>query len=259
MQILVIDNDDVESGRGIFDRVKFEQTMPITYVHAPGRNISIARNAAIDHASGDWMAFVDDDVFVGKEWLQNLVNAAGDADVVFGSTKATYDAEAPSWIAKSDLHSTFASGQDGNANGSTCNVLIRRSFVEDNGLRFNTLFGRSGGEDTLFFTQAKGAGGRFASTSEIHAFELVPAARANIRWLIARRWRYGKIHFAVRVACGDSPAVYLATLKAVWCFASAALTFFNRQKAFKSLLRGVLHAGVVAAALGAKKTDAYGS
>ena len=60
------------------------------YLHAPARNISIARNACLEAASAPLVAFIDDDEIARPGWLAGLVADmdAPNADVVFGKVAA---------------------------------------------------------------------------------------------------------------------------------------------------------------------------
>ena len=48
----------------------------ISYIHAPARNISIARNACVEAATGKWIAFIDDDELASENWLQHHYDEA---------------------------------------------------------------------------------------------------------------------------------------------------------------------------------------
>ena len=61
-RILVIDNDVARTAEPSVSQ--FAASLPgieLKYVHAPGQNISIARNAALKTCDTHWLAFIDDD------------------------------------------------------------------------------------------------------------------------------------------------------------------------------------------------------
>ena len=47
--------------------------MAVAYRVEPQQNIALARNAAITHATGDFIAFFDDDQLPIKQWLPDAV------------------------------------------------------------------------------------------------------------------------------------------------------------------------------------------
>ena len=63
------------------------------YVHAPARNISIARNAALDAAQAPLVAFIDDDETATPLWLAALLEChqQTSATIIFGPVQAVYD------------------------------------------------------------------------------------------------------------------------------------------------------------------------
>ena len=106
VRILVIDNDDTPSAQNAIASFCAKSSATIHYHHAPGRNISIARNAALDAVSTLWLAFIDDDESASPTWLAKLLAARAGAHAVFGPSEARYDHDVPFWIIAGDYHST---------------------------------------------------------------------------------------------------------------------------------------------------------
>lgn len=73
LRIIVIDNDDTPTARDRVLGAAATMPHPVSYAHASGANISIARNAALALADGDWIAFLDDDEIADPDWLLALV------------------------------------------------------------------------------------------------------------------------------------------------------------------------------------------
>lgn len=108
MRVIVVDNDDTPSARDLVTRACQDLGLTFLYLHAPARNISIARNACLAHADAALAAFIDDDETAGPGWLAALIgtlDSAG-ADVVFGPVQAVYEPASPAWLRQADLHST---------------------------------------------------------------------------------------------------------------------------------------------------------
>ena len=61
-EIIVVDNDAAASAREVVrERQKLGASCPVHYDVQPEKNISLTRNRTVALASGEWLAFVDDD------------------------------------------------------------------------------------------------------------------------------------------------------------------------------------------------------
>ena len=81
LRVIVADNDDARSALPVVESAKPGLGLPVEYVHEPERNIALARNAAVAKASGDLVAFIDDDEFPAGDWLPSLVRCLDRMDV----------------------------------------------------------------------------------------------------------------------------------------------------------------------------------
>src|SRR5689334_15988837 len=70
--VVVADHDRLGSAAAVVSDFTASSAMPVTYFVEPVQNICLARNRAIANATGDFIAFVDDDEFPDKEWLLML-------------------------------------------------------------------------------------------------------------------------------------------------------------------------------------------
>lgn len=263
LRIVVADNDHEPSAAAIVARKAKELPHEIVHVHCPASNISIARNACLDAAEGDFLAFLDDDCAASPRWLTELVatGKATGADAVLGPVRAIYGTAAPAWMRAGDFHSTmpvFARGEI--ITGYTCNVLINRKSPAFEGLRFDLALGRTGGEDTQFFTQMHRAGGRLAFASEAWASEPVPDHRARFGWLMQRRFRTGQTHGRLLAVSGGrrAKALALAAAKMSYCAGAALLALPAATARNRAILRGVMHAGVIGGLAGMNEIVLYG-
>ncbi|RAX38083.1 glycosyltransferase [Rhizobium tropici] len=266
VRIIVADNDVTPSARGRVDAMRSAVPFEIVYVHCPASNISIARNACLDHASGDFIAFIDDDETASEDWLAELLIMADTtgADAVLGPVQAVYANVAPAWMRRGDFHSTLPVWVAGEiVTGYTCNVLLRRGAPSLAGRRFNIALGRSGGEDTEFFMHMHKAGGRIAYAEDALVYEPVPDKRATVSWLSKRRYRMGQTHGRMLLEAtngfGRWRAIALAGTKSAYCFAAAALLAASPIKRHRYGLRGIMHAGVVSGLFGVREIEQYGS
>lgn len=262
MRVIIADNDDAPSARETVAEAFRVNALEGVYLHAPARNISIARNACLDAADAELVAFIDDDEIARPGWLKGLIAELdkAKAEVVFGKVNATYAADVPAWMRAADIHSTPAPFHKGQIEGGyTCNVLMRREAV--GALRFDPAFGRSGGEDTTFFAALKHAGVAMAYTADAVVDEPVTASRASLKWLTSRAYRSGQTYGLVRLGRGESRVILTASshAKAMWCWASAALTLWSPAKWRRAAVRAHFHAGVMGAAMGRAPVELYGA
>lgn len=262
LTVIVIDNDDTPSAQVRVARVAQETGLSIAYRHVPGANISIARNGGLEAATGDWIAFLDDDETVEPDWLAALIACARStgADAVFGPARAIYGPDAPQWMIDGDFHSqTVAPCGDVVTTGHTCNALLRWGDAPWRHERFALKRGRSGGEDTEFFFRLKTFGARYAIAHDAIVHEDVPAARQDLNWLLKRRFRIGQSYSVVANDSGARVRLFtLAAIKSAYChlLVVAAWPWMTRRAFW--LLRGRMHAGVCAGCLRLTQRDLYG-
>lgn len=266
VRVIVADNDETQSARPLVERMGEISPLKITYVHAPARNISVARNACLDASDADFVAFIDDDEEATPDWLCELVDAAesSGADVVLGPVRAVYSPNAPHWMRSADFHSTFPVEVAGEIRtGYTCNVLMRMHSPCVAGRRFNLERGQTGGEDTEFFAEIHQAEGRIAYAPNAWVEEAVPDNRASFGWLARRRFRMGQTHgrLLAQKAAGFARLgeLTLVTAKIAYSFTFALLLVVNPVGRNRSLLRGIMHTGVAGGLLGSRELRQYGN
>ena len=192
VRLTIVDNDETDTLRGTIADFARELKLSVHYVHAPAKNISIARNAALDSADTDWLAFIDDDEIADENWLANLVKHRDRADVIVGPSQAVYARGLPGWLSRCDFHSSAINISPENA--YTGNVLMNLKLVRQHAIRFREELGRTGGEDTVFFRELAKRGARFAYEPDAAVREPVPEGRANMRWVRRRMYRAGQTH-----------------------------------------------------------------
>jgi succinoglycan biosynthesis protein ExoM len=262
VRVIVADNDAVPSAQPLVELMGRRMPFPLLYLHAPMSNISVARNACLDAAAADFVAFVDDDETVGETWLTELVRTAitSDADVVLGPVEAQYDPAGPAWLAAGDFHSTAPVHVDGEIlTGYTCNVLIRRRGAATT-QRFDVALGQSGGEDTDYFYRLHDLGARMAEAARAIVREPVPPSRATLGWLLRRRFRSGQTYGA-RLRAVEEPrlrSAAAALAKVGYCAGMTVATLPSPVGWRRNLLRGALHAGTLAGLAGARQAALYG-
>lgn len=260
LRILVIDNDDEPSGRAAVAEASAVCPWPVSYVHAPARNISIARNAALDNAGSRWIAFIDDDETAAPDWIAHLWSAHGKGEAIFGPSLAKYPAGAPRWVEVCDFHSsTLPAKEQALETGYSGNVLLDLDFVRRNQLRFALELGRSGGEDTIFFMLLKQRGGRLHYTEDAVVHEHPGPQRFTMKWVCRRKFRAGQTHALMVLTRQPGGRIGIAArsaLKATVSGGAALAHLFDGTRTRWWIARAVFHMGVLSYAVRSGKMAA---
>jgi succinoglycan biosynthesis protein ExoM len=164
--------------------------LAVNYCVEPQQNIALARNMAFQHASGDFIAFIDDDEFPADDWLCALFKACEAYGVagVLGPVIPYYELEPPQWVKKGGFFDrpAYKTGYKLNwAESRTSNGLIRRSILNGAGAPFRSEFDTAG-EDVDFFRRMMETGCAFIWCNEAIVYEEVPSSRCNRSYLLKR-------------------------------------------------------------------------
>jgi succinoglycan biosynthesis protein ExoM len=263
IRIVVVDNDHTPSARSVVEQAARETGADIAYVHAPAHNISLARNAALEAARADWIAFMDDDGTAPPDWLAGLLDAArrAEADVVFGPCAAVYPPNTPEWIVRGDFHSTRIHRPGAISTGHTGNALIRARHPGLAATRFDLARGRTGGEDTDFFHRLHRAGARMTYAEGAVVQDVISPDRVNLGWLVTRWFRSGQTHASLHPAPVFTPEGFARALaalcKALLCGVCALAVAPWPVLRARWLLRGALHAGAFCRRCGLREGEVY--
>jgi glycosyltransferase involved in cell wall biosynthesis len=194
--VVVADNDRAGSAEKTVAAFAAGAGFPVAYAIEPQQNISLARNRAAALATGDYVAWLDDDEFAAADWLLQLfrtLNATG-ADGVLGPVQPVFETPPPPWIIRGrffhkprrttglvlNWHQT-----------STANVLVKRALLTGPEPAFRAQFG-SGCEDLDFFQRMMRRGHRFVWCEEALLSEIVPPSRWHSRYLFRRALLRGR-------------------------------------------------------------------
>ncbi len=260
LRIIVADNDETPSAEARVKEAAAQMQTPVHYVHAPARNISIARNACLDAATGDWVAFIDDDETAPENWIANLLEAVGDHDGAFGAALALYPKDAPAWMAAQNVHSNIPERRGNTVEtGHTCNALLRWKDTPWMGERFDLSRGKTGGEDTEFFFRIRDLGATFTLAENAVVTEAVVPSRMKLSWLLQRKYRQGQSY---AVAAGSTGAriklAIMALIKVIVCALAGLAFIWSEDRRMFWLLRAAMHVGVISGCLSLKQPEIYG-
>lgn len=263
-QIIVVDNDATRTAEPVV--ANFRTITPKTdveYVHAPGQNISIARNAGLKACRTRWLAFIDDDETAALDWIERLMAGRDGAAATLGRCEAIYGDGTPEWIRIGDYHSNEPQSRRGVVDtGYTSNVLIDMDVVQANRLQFDEALGRTGAEDTDFFYAMHTRGGRLAYAPDAIVYEEVSGTRATLQWIIKRRYRVGQTFAKLqqRYYARDYKWIpLLSPIKIGFCVGIAVMLAFRPNRAMWWLMRSVFHWGMLSYRLNGSVYEEYSS
>lgn len=218
IEIVVSDNDADGSGQAHVERFAAMSTLPVSYRIVPEKNIAVARNDSLARATGEWVAFIDDDEIAEPDWLAQLYTYALEmgADAVLGSVTARYHDDAPAWVVKADPMSKCW-GPRGTRmyTGSTCNALVRRARLDGLDGYFNKDFGKAGCDDAELFARLAHSGALILMCPEARVSEDVPPDRAGIEYLRRRSLRVGQSYARIITPYKKPVAVAIFHLQAI--------------------------------------------
>lgn len=202
--MIVIDNDAAGSAKPAVREFATDEKLIYDLEHR--QNISHARNKSLSHASADYIAIIDDDEYAEPHWLLNLYNTitSYEADVVHGPVVPLFSTQTPAYVSKSVLFTRphLPTGSTQAYTRYTGNVLFRRKLIEKMETPFDPRFGRTGGEDVVFFNRLKQQGCKMVWCNEAETFEIIPSERANVPWLVKRFFRNGNITYHIEAGGG---------------------------------------------------------
>jgi succinoglycan biosynthesis protein ExoM len=194
--IVVADNDAEESAEQTVAAFTTSSSVRAVYCAEARKNIALARNKALENATGEFIAFIDDDEFPVEDWLLNLFKACQESNVagVLGPVKPHFEEPPPNWIVKGRFceRPELVTGTKVDWDKArTGNLLFRRSIL--NGIRyaFSAEFG-TGGEDKDFFLRMTQRGNVFVWCNEAVVYETVHPNRLRRSFMLKRALLRGK-------------------------------------------------------------------
>ncbi len=197
LELVIVDNDQVPSAEPIARQLATEGPFPVRYVHEPAAGVANARNAALAAASGDLIAFLDDDEEAAPGWLAALLETQRryDADVVFGPVQA----RAPAHVVGHRQYLEQFFSREGPAEAGVIahfygcgDSLVRRAALPHPTQPFSPLRNEVGGEDDYLFGQMHRDGARFAWSPDALVYEDPVPERLTLDYTLARAFAFGQ-------------------------------------------------------------------
>jgi len=191
----------------------------IDSIEKPG--LAGARNSGVAIATGDVVAFLDDDAFAAPDWLEQMLGAYVDAEVlgVGGHVEPAWEAKSARslptefWWVVGCSYRGLPQTRAVIRNPIGAGMSVRRDILDLIG-GFSTDLGRvlkhpAGCEETELCIRAAAAvdGGRFLHEPKAVVYHRVPAERASWAYFRARCLAEGRSKAVVAVLAGAGPAL----------------------------------------------------
>lgn len=187
--VLVADNDAGSSARAVCEDAARTSGLRLRYFMEPQRGLCSVRNRLLEETlqtDAQWLAFLDDDEQPAPDWLAVHLHAlsTSGADVSSGP------------VIQGPLNATLTAAPAPAPGGAgheprfvACNnVMFRRDLIAGQGLRFDSLFNFTGGEDFDFFEASRRRGNRHVWTGAALVHETVAPDRSTLRYIFHRHW-----------------------------------------------------------------------
>ena len=191
-QVVVVDNDAAGGARPVIEALRADRPpFVLDYEVQPVPNISITRNRTVALATGEWLAFIDDDERAPVPWLGGMLLAAQkyQADAILSPVVPELPPEAPKWLRRGKLYE-FAHQPEGAPVPTNCmrfgNVLLRGDLVRGEAEPFDARFGLTAGEDIDLLARLARKGSKIIWTETAPVIEPIEPKRLSLAWLLRR-------------------------------------------------------------------------
>jgi glycosyltransferase involved in cell wall biosynthesis len=206
-EVLVVDNNSLDNTRAVTEDIRRQHPGRFRYLFEPRQGKSYALNSGIREASGEILAFMDDDVSVDSKWLQRLTGALDSGEWVGAGGRILPEQpfSPPRWLAiggPQGMGGVLALFDRGDEPGELdwapfgTNMAFRRSMFEKYG-GFRTDLGPNRGseirgEDTEFGRRLTSAGERLRYEPQAIVYHSVPPNRLHKGYFLTWWFDFGR-------------------------------------------------------------------
>lgn len=192
-------------------------------VRADRPGLSVARNTGAAVASGEYLAYLDDDAIPAHDWIEQIRTAVAEADrrpaVLGGRILPLWEEPLPAWwpqrlrgvlsIIECEGRGEYRSGDlPSGLEPYGANLIVERAALLAVG-GFNEAVGRSGGnllsdEDVQLAWRLQNAGRSVRYDSRIVVWHQIQASRLTPEWLLSRLYWQGTSTVVTRRLLGEA-------------------------------------------------------
>jgi glucosyl-dolichyl phosphate glucuronosyltransferase len=201
-EIIIVDNNSSDSTPSV---VK-EFSQKYDYIHGfieKNQGLSHSRNRGYREASGEYVAYIDDDAKASENWIESAVQIIQDKnpDIFGGPIYPFYLSPKPDWFEdkyETRIHhgETGWVPKDRRKNLSGSNVFLKKSILQQLG-GFKVNLGMSGteigyGEETEIIARARNEGRNVYYSLALIVYHLVPERKMRLWYHIYANYKGGK-------------------------------------------------------------------
>ncbi len=206
-ELVVVDNHSTDTTAKIINRFAVTSRVSVRYVYEPEQGKSFALNTGVRAASGELLAFTDDDVIVDEHWLTSLLGTFAQFDCigVAGRLVPVWNQPPPPWLELENQQAVvhFEHGEETRILDSFSpvggNMAFRRAAFEKYGL-FRVDLGKkpnnSGLEDAEFGARLVKGGEKIVYAPQAKIYH--PVEPAHVRKNYVLRWAYSEGRHQIR-------------------------------------------------------------
>lgn len=223
--VLVVDNDPDRVAEQVVMNFNSQSDLGVVYMHAVPQGIATARNAALDFGGerGLPVVFVDDDEVPDTRWLTSMLSTHENfpSAIIAGPVRPRLAGAMPNWAPDGFfwLRPEYADGEFLGVPVGTGNTLFPAK-VTVGGLRFDTEFNLTGGEDAHFMLRWLHLNEQIVWSAKAVVYEHVPAERLSLRYAEERTYSASMSYQSVIQKLEKPPlALTLARILRRWAFA----------------------------------------
>ena len=192
----VVDNDPAASASEVIAAFARKGTVPVQASWEPEPNIARSRNRSLEGASGNLVAFIDDDETPAPDWLRRLHTALlrDGTSAVLGPVRPRYASPPPAWVVRGRFWERDELPTGSRLPWTRCrtgNALVRKPALDSLQPAFDERL-TTGGEDVDLFRRLASRGHSFSWCAEGIVHEEVPPHRCTRRYLLRRALLRGR-------------------------------------------------------------------
>ncbi len=213
-ELIIVDNNSTDGTASALAELVKREGGRVRHLIETKQGVSFARNRGVEEARADVIAFFDDDVRVGDNWIETIARTFAEQpelECIGGRVLPDWEVPPPSWL--TSLHWAPLALQDLGNDRMTISVQNQRVLISANLACRRRLFDRVGGfspafqrvkdgigsiEDDEWMRRLWKCGASALYVPELVAYTAVPASRLTRQY--HRRWHsgHGRFYAALR-------------------------------------------------------------
>ncbi|MGV7235705.1 MAG: glycosyltransferase family 2 protein [Nitrosomonadaceae bacterium] len=212
VEIVVVNNNSTDDTQSVTESYFDNELCAVKYVFEPVQGLSRARNTAIESSSGEYVAYLDDDIYMDNKWLSavfDVIDKYPSAAAFGGKSVPIFEEAEPDWKCD-EAFSVYGTTNSGDSikrmiypeHPFGLNMIFKRSVFDEIGL-FSTRLGRKknnllSGEESDMFYRMSLKGLEVVYTPHALVRHRIPRIRTTRQWVMNRYFWQGISKIAFR-------------------------------------------------------------